>query len=219
MQLDFWQQRWNQNQIAFHLPTINPYLLKYWQQFEIKSGSEVFVPLCGKTLDIAWLASQQYSVLGVECSEKAIQEFFSEQNMVAQTTQLNDFKCYSSDNIKLLQGDFFKLNKKILSNVSVVYDRASLIALPETMRKKYVSLLSHLLPESAEIFLITLDYDQLLMSGPPFSVTHDEVSNLYQAHYDLELLYEHDVLEAQQRFKERGLNYLIERVYRLVRRS
>ncbi len=215
MDLDFWEQRWNQNQIAFHLPEVNPYLGEYWHNFNVPENSQIFIPLCGKSLDLAWFASQAYSVLGVECSEKAIREFFLEQNLEIQTGQLKKFKAYNSVNIKLLQGDFFKLDRQILKDVSIVYDRASLIALPDKMRQKYVELLSQTLPDTAEIFLITLDYNQDHMPGPPFSVNHDEVIRLYQSHYKIELIHEDDVINNHQKFKERGLNRLVERVYRI----
>jgi len=217
MELDFWHQRWNQDQIAFHLSTVNPYLTRYWPLFNVLPSSQVLMPLCGKSIDISWLASQQCSVLGVECSDKAIKEFFKEQNLQPKSLELEQFKLYNSENINLLQGDFFKLTRDMLVDVSVVYDRASLIALPESMRKQYVELLSDILPVTAEVFLITLNYNQDLMSGPPFSVSHDEVNRLYGAFYKVELLHEGDVLEEHKKFKERGLDYLHERVYRITR--
>jgi len=216
MELDFWEQRWNLNQIAFHLPAVNPYLIKFWPLFNSQFHSQVFIPLCGKSLDLAWLASQQHTVLGVECSEKAIKDFFKEQKLQSHLSQHKTFNVYSGANIKLLQGDFFKLDKEILADVSVVYDRASLIAMPETKRQQYVTLLGEILPASAEFLLITLDYNQKLMPGPPFSVSHNEVIRLFKPRYNVELLYECDVLEEHQKFKERGLNYLIERVYRIT---
>ena len=109
MEIGFWQQRWNQNQIAFHLPTVNPYLTNYWAQFNIQPPSQVFIPLCGKSVDLAWFASQQYAVLGIECSDKAINEFFIEQKLEFQAVKLDKYKLYNSTNIKLLQGDFFHL--------------------------------------------------------------------------------------------------------------
>lgn len=217
MELDFWHQRWNQDQIAFHLPVVNPYLTRYWPLFNAPPASQVFIPLCGKSIDITWFASQQYSVLGVECSDKAINEFFKEQQLPSNLIQLKQFKQYNSENIKLLQGDFFKLTKDILADITIVYDRASLIALPVSMRKEYVALLGEMLPETAEMLLITLEYNQDLMSGPPFSVTQDEVSRLYEGFYKVELLHEADVLDVHQKFKERGLDYLQERVYRITR--
>jgi len=145
--------------------------------------------------------------------------FFDEQKISANINQIAHFKEYACDKMTLLQGDFFNLKKENLKDVSVVYDRASLIALPEKMRQNYVNLLSELLPRAADIFLITLDYNQSLMPGPPFSVAHNEVLSLFQKNFNIELLNESDVLEGHQKFKERGLDYLIERVYKLTRKG
>jgi len=215
MEIEFWQQRWHLDQTGFHLPTVNPYLVSLFKKFNIVLPSQIFIPLCGKSLDISWLASHDYSVLGVECSEKAIREFFQEQNIEPEIKNISNFQSYHTKNIQLLQGDFFDLDQKILKDVSLVYDRASLIALPSDKRKKYVKLLNNILPDTAAILLITLDYDQNVMAGPPFSVNGAEVNQLYQDNYTIELLHEEDVIEGHQNFKQRGLEYLYERVYKI----
>lgn len=215
MEIEFWQQRWHLDQTAFHLPTVNPYLVSLLKRFNINSPSQIFIPLCGKSLDISWLASHDYAVIGVECSEKAIREFFQEQNIDPDIKNISNFQSYHAKNIQLFQGDFFDLDQEMLKDVSLVYDRASLIALPLDKRKQYVKLLNNILPDTAEILLITLDYDQNVMSGPPFSVSDAEVRQLYQDDYTIELLHEEDVIEGHQNFKQRGLGYLYERVYKL----
>lgn len=217
MDIEFWEQRWSQNQTAFHLPTVNPYLKKYLYKFHIQKGNKVFIPLCGKSVDIAWLASEKFNILGVECSDIAIESFFQENQLTSEKIKQNEFNLYSSQNIEILQGDFFKLDENRLKDTMLVYDRASLIALPDQQRIEYVNFLNKILPETAEIFLITLEYDQSKMSGPPFSVNRKQVKQYYDSLYHIEVLNESDVLEGHQRFKERGLNYLIERVYQLTK--
>jgi len=215
MQIEFWEERWEKNQIAFHLPGFNPYLTKYLARFDVKANDTIFIPLCGKTLDIAWLASQQFSIIGVECSDKALRSFFTENNLQVKLETLKSFNAYNSDNICLLKGDFFELDKEILKDTALVYDRASLIALPKQFRKQYVSHMNKILPENAEVFLITLEYDQTIMSGPPFSVDNKEIETLYQSKSQVTILSESDVLNSHQKFKDRGLTYLIERIYRI----
>jgi len=215
MEIEFWQQRWDLDQTAFHLPTVNPYLVSFLKQFNIASSSKVFIPLCGKSLDITWLASHDYSVIGVECSKKAIYEFFEEQDIESEIKNTSNFKSYYAKNIQLLQGDFFDLDKKLLKDVSLVYDRASLIALPYEKRQKYVNLLNNILPDTSEILLITLEYEQNIMTGPPFSVSDSEVKELYQDKYNIEMIHEEDVIEGHLKFKQRGLGSLMERVYKL----
>ena len=221
MQINFWNQRWDENQTGFHLPFINPYIEKYWPELNIQPGTHpevnVFIPLCGKSLDISWFASRQYNVLGVECSAKAVESYFSEQNLTPSIEKSDNFNIYKHENINLLQGDFFQLTKDKLSSIDAVYDRASLVALPEEMRKQYIKLLTDALPGTVSIMLVTLEYDQTRMSGPPFSVSNDEIQHHYQKHFNIELLMEHDVLEQQPRFKAKGLNYMVERIYKITR--
>jgi thiopurine S-methyltransferase len=217
MHIDFWKQRWADQQIGFHLDQVNTNLAQYWSEIAVDQGQQVLVPLCGKSLDMVWLAAQGCQVMGVECSEQALQQFIEEQQLAATTSQQDAFILHQAGDIQLLQGDFFKLNDTLLESVSAVYDRASLIALPAEMRTQYVELLQHNLPQSVSILLVTLDYDQALMQGPPFAVSHNEVERLYQPSFDVCLLDERDVLDESPRFRERGLNHMLERVYKITR--
>lgn len=217
MHIDFWKQRWADQQIGFHLDQVNPNLAQYWSEITVDHRQQVLVPLCGKSLDMIWLASQGCQVLGVECSEQALQQFMDEQQLTVTTCPLDEFILYKSDTIQLLQGDFFTLTDTLLQSVTAVYDRASLIALPTEMRTQYVDLLQRKLPQSVSILLVTLDYEQRLMQGPPFSVSHNEVERLYQPWFDVCLLDERDVIDESPRFRESGLSHMYERVYKITR--
>jgi thiopurine S-methyltransferase len=63
-----------------------------------------------------------------------------------------------------------------------------------------------------------MEYPQGEMSGPPFSVSEDEVRRLYAARYAVTLLHTKDILAENPRFRERGLSVLREKVYRLAAR-
>lgn len=217
MHMGFWKQRWENQQIGFHQDQVNPHLAEYWSEIVGSEGQQVLVPLCGKSLDMIWLAAQGYQVMGVECSEQAVQQFIDEQQLTATSSRQDGFTLYKAEDIELLQGDFFKLNKTLLQSVSAVYDRASLVALPVEMRAQYVELLQRSLPQSVSILLVTVDYDQALMQGPPFAVSHNEVQRLYQSSFDISLLDERNMINESPRFRERGLNHMFERVYKIVR--
>lgn len=217
MEIEFWKQRWIDDQTGFHLDEVNPYLTDYWSALNLSPNSTVLVPMCGKSLDMRWLVAQKFKVLGVECSEKAVDEFFAEQNINQKVDSYNGYSRHSTDSYNLLLGDFFKLDKEMLSEVKAVYDRASLVALPEQMRQKYAELLVNELPDKVTMFLVTVDYNQSLMTGPPFSITDEEVQSLYSDHFEIKILHQKDVIEEQQRFKEKGLDYMIERVYKISR--
>ena len=218
MDSQFWRARWARNQIGFHLPEVNPYLQRHWPQLALAQGAKVLVPLCGKSLDLVWLASQGHRVLGVELSEQAVDAFFSEQGLTPRISQRGVFKVYQADVIEVWCGDFFALDADALRDCTALYDRAALIALPPLMRARYTEHLNVLLGAGCKGLLITLDYDQTQKAGPPFAVIDDEVKLLLGAHWTLEVLEEHDVLGESWKFVQDGVTRLEERVYQLTRR-
>ncbi|KGE69798.1 MULTISPECIES: thiopurine S-methyltransferase [Pseudomonas] len=217
MEPKFWQERWARNQIGFHLPEVNPYLQRHWPQLALAEGSKVLVPLCGKSLDLMWLASHGLRVMGVELSEQAVEAFFSEQNLVPRITRRNAFTVYQADLIEVWCGDFFALDAEALIGCIALYDRAALIALPPLMRAQYAEQLSRLLPSGCQGLLITLDYDQTQKAGPPFAVTDEEVKVLFGSDWTLKALQEQDVLQESWKFVQEGVTQLDERVYRLTK--
>ena len=209
----FWQARWQRNQIGFHRQDVNPSLIKHWPALQVPQGSCVFVPLCGKSLDLRWLADQGYSVLGVELVEKAVVDFFTEQKLTPDISQQGAFTRYSSANITILCGDFFALSASDLAVVDAFYDRAALVALPEDVRIRYAAHLVALLPQSCSGLLLTLYYPQTEMKGPPFAVAPKEVEQLFGQHFTLKRSEERDVLAQEWRYKDVGVTYLYEYVY------
>ncbi|MEO8342281.1 MAG: thiopurine S-methyltransferase [Gallionella sp.] len=218
MQNDFWLERWKQEKIGFHQNGINPYLCEYWQELHLARDSLIFVPLCGKSRDLLWLRQQGHPVVGVELSDVAVQAFFQENGYAPKQITRGKFGCYKAHGIHILCGDFFEMNKEDLSSrgkVNATYDRAALIALPQEMRERYVRHLISILPPATQILLITLDYLQTEMQGPPFSVSADEVAALYGEHAEVHLLAQLDVLAQNPRFQQRGLSRLQENVFLL----
>ncbi|MDO8812690.1 MAG: thiopurine S-methyltransferase [Gallionella sp.] len=218
MKKDFWLERWKRKEIGFHQSDINPYLRQYWQELHLARDSEVFVPLCGKSNDLLWLRQQGHPVLGVELSAIAAQAFFEENGYTPHRGTSGKFGYYEADSIRILCGDFFDLSKNDLSKVSAVYDRASLVALPPDMRERYVRHLANILPPTTQILLITFDYPQPEMPGPPFAVSPGEVEALYRAHARIRQLAQLDVLAQNPRFQERGLSQLQENIFLLTLR-
>ena len=216
MKKDFWLERWEREEIGFHQNEINPYLRQYWQELHLTHGSEVFVPLCGKSRDMLWLRKQGYSVLGVELSAIAVQAFFKENGYAPNHVASEKFDCCEADGIRILCGDFFDFGKDDLAKVSAVYDRASLVALPPGMRERYACHLMSILPSATQILLITFDYPQPEMAGPPFAVSAGEVEALYREHAEIRLLAQLDVLAQNPRFQERGLSRLQENIFLLT---
>ena len=217
MHEEFWQERWNRGEIGFHLKDVNPLLRRHWPALDLPAQSRVLVPLCGKSLDLAWLAGQGLQVLGVELSEKAVVAFFAERDLVPEVRRQGAFTVYRSESIEIFCGDFFALTAQDLGDCRALYDRAALIALPEEMRRSYVAHLTAILPADCAALLVTLDYPQEQMDGPPFAVSDDLVHELYDAQWRVELVEQVDALEGNWKFIERGLTRLEERCYRLRR--
>ena len=193
MDANFWHQRWELNEIAFHEREANPLLVKYFDLLSLSKGSRVFLPLCGKTPGIHWLLSNGYCVAGSELSEIAIKQLFSELAIEPKIRAINEIRCYSADNIDIFVGDIFDLSRGVLGRVDAIYDRAALVALPETMRNRYTAHLMEITDRAPQL-LICLDYDQSLLDGPPFSVSETEVHRHYQDSYDLTALASVDVV-------------------------
>lgn len=219
METSFWLDRWQRNEIGFHQDTINSHLQTFWPRLGAAPRSTVFVPLCGKSRDMLWLAAQGYRVLGVEISPLAVEAFFSENGLQPRRSVAGAFARWECDEVSLLCGDFFALTPTLLEGGTAVYDRASLIALPPQMRQRYAQHLAELLPPGNKVLLITMEYPQHQMQGPPFCVLEDEVRTLYDDGFHVSAIHGENILDRNPRFRERGLTELREHVYVLTRRG
>jgi len=187
MEHDFWHDRWQNDQIGFHEKDGNKLLLRHFDAIELPRGSRYFLPLCGKTGDIAQLLIKGYRVVGVELVEKAIVQLFDELGVAPEIAEAGPFKRYSAPDIDIFVGDFFALTADILGPVDAVYDRAALVAFPPDMRPRYTAHLATITGHAKQM-LITFEYDQSDMDGPPFNVHEDEVRAHYDAAYEIELV-------------------------------
>ncbi len=217
MDEEFWHRRWARNEIGFHLSEVNPYLRQFWSELPVSAGARVLVPLCGKSLDMVWLVEQGFSVLGVELSQRAVEDFFAEQDLVADVSSEGAFRVYRAGALEIRCGDFFSLSRDDVSGCQALYDRAALIALPAAMRARYVDHLARIVSSGCHGLLVTLDYEQDQMPGPPFAVSDREVQDALGPDWRVKLLVEEDVLEGNWKFLQRGLTRLEERCYRIER--
>ncbi|WP_299592461.1 thiopurine S-methyltransferase [uncultured Microbulbifer sp.] len=187
MDKEFWLEKWQKNEIGFHNSDAHPLLVTHFQKLGLAPGSRVFLPLCGKTLDIGWLLTQGFRVCGAELSEEAVIQLFAQLELEPEIEQLNTLRRYSSDGLDIFVGDVFHLTAEMLGAIDAIYDRAALVALPENMRARYAGHLTTI-AKTAPQLLISFDYDQNLLPGPPFRVGPDEVATLYGTQYVLNLL-------------------------------
>ena len=207
---EFWHNKWAANQIGFHLDDVNPLLIKYWPKTSPTSSDSVFVPLCGKSEDLVWLATKHQDVQGVELSNIAVRAFFAEHFYTPMVISINgQHELFEFDELSIYVGDYFTAPIK---PVDIVYDRAALIALPAKMRDEYVACLKTRLKPGARILLVTLDYPQDEMMGPPFSVPESEVQRHF-AEFKVTKLYRDDADEHHAKIAQKGLSRFAEEVY------
>lgn len=184
MEPNFWLDKWKKNELGFHKSEANPLLVKHFPSLSLEQGKRIFLPLCGKTLDISWLLAQGYRVVGAELVEMAIAQLFEKLGVNPTITNLGNIKRYSAENIDIFVGDIFQVSRAMLGPVDAIYDRAALVALPGEMRDRYST---HLIDisQGAPQLLITFEYDQSVITGPPFSISPEEVHRQYQHHYHI----------------------------------
>ncbi len=212
MDPQFWHTRWQNQQIGFHSNQINPFLIQYLPSLQLGDNARIFVPLCGKTLDIHWLLAQGYHVCGAELSEIAIEQLFAELNLKPQIENIGALKHYHAQWLDIFVGDIFDLTHDTLGKVDAIYDRAALVALPQSMRSSYARHVQ-LLSQHAPQLLIQYQYDQSLMDGPPFAIAESEMLQLYADYADKTLLLEQ--LLVNDKLNERIANQseVVEKVW------
>jgi len=218
MEPEFWLKRWQTDDIGFHRDEVHPALEQLWPRIASEAGGRVFVPLCGKSRDMQWLAMHGHPVIGVELSEKAIDAFFEAEDLAPRERREGAFTVKSAGSYELWCGDLFELPHNAVADVAHFYDRASLVALPPEMRVKYAQHLADMLPSASCGLLVSLAYDASEMNGPPFSVPDTEVAALFGIDFEIETLTSRDALAANPNLVKRGLTSLVETCYRLRRR-
>ena len=211
---DFWIERWQHGDIGFHQPEGNDLLMKHWPSLGVAPGATVLVPLCGKSLDMVWLAAEGYRVVGVEVSPLAVDDFFREQGIEADTRAQGRFVVRSAGPITIWCGDMFDRPAQDTREVAAVYDRAALVAFPRSLQGRYAQKLLDLVP-AAPILLISLAYPVGQIPGPPFSTPLMNVAEMFGETHDIDILESRDGLAQSPTLKARGVTSLEETAYAL----
>lgn len=219
MDPDFWHQRWQEGRIGFHQARITPLLERHWDAVGAPPGCRVFVPLAGKSLDMAWLAARGHRVLGVELSRLAVEQFFREHALTPDIRDSRYGTHFSAGDIELICGDAFDLDPEALVDCRAVFDRAALIALPPALRARYLHDLYARLPAGCRGLLVTLEYPQHEKQGPPFSVAENEVRAGLEAGWTVDVLERRDILDREPGFAAEGVTALSTVAYALRRES
>ena len=128
----------------------------------------------------------------MELHEPAVKALFDDLAVKPEITLCHQLKSYHYDRVCIFVGDLFDLTAEDLGHIDAVYDRAAIVALPETVRVRYAQHII-MLSDAAPQLLINYEYEQSVMNGPPFSVSNDELKIHYNSHYDMTLLEHCDV--------------------------
>ena len=196
--MSIWHQRWSENRIGFHRAIANPALTEHWSKLQLDSSSNVLVPLCGKSLDMHWLAQQGHFVNGIEYVEKAVNEFFEDWSKEPLKTSRDVGEKFSAENINLYLADFFKVEPDE-APFSAWYDLAALVALPPSLRTQYVEQLRKLTTADAKGLMVTFDYPKEEMQGPPFALSDEDVEHYFGPFFEIERLQFTDLTEEEDR--------------------
>lgn len=224
MEAEFWLQRWREGRTGWHRNAVLPLLEQHWPALNVARESRVLVPLCGKSLDMLWLAQQGLRVLGVDVSPIAIEAFLAENQLHAQTRSADDGTHYEITNapdggsIELINGDVFAVDPAAYADCAALYDRAATIALPAPLRERLANEVYAHMPTGARGLLITLDYPPAQTEGPPFTVDGTEAERLYARDWIIDQIDRRDILASQPAFAESGVTALHTTVYALTRR-
>jgi len=218
MDPEFWHERWTKGEIGFHQHDFNAHMQAFTDRLGLNPGEHIFVPLCGKSLDLLWLLQRGYRVSGVEISRQAVQGFFSENRIEPRIRDIPGGELFEAGGLAIFCADFFATGFPGMPAIDAVYDRAAQVALPPRMRKAYAERMLGLVAPGVRTLLVTLDYPQSEMQGPPFAVTLEEINALYAKKCRLELLHSEDCLEREPRFRKKGLTQLTEYVLLLERK-
>ncbi|ASP49156.1 thiopurine S-methyltransferase [Cognaticolwellia beringensis] len=211
MDNSFWHKCWERNTLGFHQRDVHPLLSQYFEKLTLPSDRHVFVPLCGKTLDMAYLA-RFMQVTGNELSDIACKDFFLENNIEYQKQTLGAFEQFSCPQLVLLQGDFFKLSSKAIDSIDWIYDRAALIALPTAMQQQYVDHLRTFFSTQTRLFLVTVEFPKEQLNGPPFAVTESDVKSLFSG-FNIEYVAKNEIKDKQFAQRTFEVDYLLEKLY------
>lgn len=217
MEISYWQSRWNKDKTGWHMDDVYPLLPEFWPYLNLSPGAVVLVPLCGKSLDMLWLAEQGCRVIGIEVSEKAVQDFAKNHLETFSRYSSHGFQVIKSNKITVWQGDFFKFPPGSTEAIDLIYDKAALVAFPPDKREAYAKKIIELCSENTRVLLQTFEYNQQEMSGPPFAVFRQEVQSLYKEKFDIIKLLQEAKPDLLSEFELRGLRTYIDEILYILK--
>jgi thiopurine S-methyltransferase len=214
-----WKTRWEQGMTGWHNQNVNQNLQNHANiLFENTESPRVLIPLCGKSLDIIWLEAQSASVIGIEFVQKAIEEFYQEQDSTPHIEVINKLPHHSVGGITLICADIFEATPARIGQFDAIYDRAALVALPLEKRQEYADHCLALLNSGGTILLITYNTHRSETLGPPFPIKDGVIPTLYKNASECILLEEStQTKEDNPRLAKRNLEWSKTAIWKIVK--
>lgn len=184
-----WLAMWKNGQTDFHQILVNQQLQDYWHQLKVPTTGRILVPLCGKSRDLVWLALRGHQVIGIELSSIAVKAFFEENNLKPKKIRCGNFTIWRHGRIRIFCGDIFALKSSDLGQIDAIYDRAALSALPEPIRKLYVTKLLSFMPLLKPMLLLTTEDADPLRTIDSQAEIDQEIFDLYSPYFAINVRY------------------------------
>ena len=211
---EYWKKRWMDNNIGWHRDKVHNLLVKYVHELTGgRSDLRVFVPLCGKSRDMLWLAEQDHNVVGVEVAKQPIESFFEENDLTfsvekvklaAAVDPVDVYKCVEKK-IIIFCCDLFLLSEEdVDGRFDAIWDRGSLSAMQPAVDKRgkrYAKKIHSLLAADGKYMLEThLYYGVDRGKSTPASISDELLNEIYEEDFILKEL-EVERLRVDQEWK------------------
>lgn len=177
-----WHKRyWEDNNLYFHCEEPHDMLVKFYDRICGERNERIFLPLCGKSVDLMWLANRGHEVVGLEFSDIAVKAVFEESNQEYNVLTQDNFDVYKAKNVPLTiyKGDFFLITNKLLGKFDAVWDRGGFTAIEAERRSEYVKILLTLLQETGKVLLFSVNFDTSSYGGPPYPASIENVKDYF----------------------------------------
>jgi len=218
--LESWKGRWDGDDIPWHQTQANTSLVDHWMKVsQGRQDLRVLFPLCGASVDLAWLYKQGHTVVGVEGARKAVEKLFAEAEVEFDVSNLDEddgIKFETKDSrLTVFIRDFLGTSKDIAGTFDAVFDRGALEALNESDRPAYIATIRNLLKDDFSYILTGFDYRPEQKTGPPRPLPLAVVEQLFGDFARVELL-------TQEEEPDRAIKWNIPNLIRntyLIRRK
>lgn len=160
--VEFWTGVFRDGSDAFTLPDANPNLVDVFERLQQAKRKHMrlapdadpkinaFVPLCGRSLDLNYLAEQANSnVFGLDLIPAAMTQWGQENGGLRPlhaTAKVSTYASVLYPNLRLIVADIFEFPAAALAGTfDLVWDRGGLTSIPDDLRPRYLSLLRSML--------------------------------------------------------------------------